>query len=175
MNIADLLCHQATVRPSHPAQVFQDRSYTYTELDRLTGHFAAALTATGVEPGRVIAVLLESCPELIIAVLGALKAGVVPNIINAMLRPEEVRAVVADSGAAWLLTDADRLAGLEGVRAGLGVERTLVETDLEALALASPDGFAGLDLPAETVAYLLYTSGTTGRPKGGHADAPEHY
>ena len=48
------------------------------------------------EPGRVVAIYLESGPELLIAYLGALKAGAVPNVVNASLKPDEVRLVVAD-------------------------------------------------------------------------------
>lgn len=167
MNIADLLRSSAATRPDHPALIFEGRTYTYGDLDRLTDQFAAALRHGGVQPGQVIGVVLESGPALVITVLGAFKAGVVPNVVNAMLRPEEVRTVVADSGAVWLLTDSDRETSLQAVSAGMGLHRMLiVDTELDELLNSAPDTFSTLDLSPETVACLLYTSGTTGLPKG---------
>jgi long-chain acyl-CoA synthetase len=167
MNIAELLRLPARHRPEHPATLFEDRSYTYADLDLATNRFASYLRSSGVRAGDVIALLLESGPELLIATLGAFKAGVVPNVVNAMLRPEEVRAIVADSGAVLLVTDSERWYSLEPLRAGLGVRDTLLagEAFFSALACAE-ERFECLDLPPCTLAALLYTSGTTGRPKG---------
>ena len=167
MNIGDLLSRPAVIRSEHPALMFEGRIYSYAELDRLTNRFATALRAAGVQPGRVIGLVLESGPELVIAALGAFKAGVVPNVVNAMLRPEEVRTVVADSGAVWLLTDFERQKNLESVQEGLGVQRIIaVDTEFESLLESGQDDFTTVDLTPNTVACLLYTSGTTGHPKG---------
>ena len=70
--------------------------------------------------------MLDSSPELVVAYLGASKAGVVPNVVNGMLKPDEVRAVVADSGARLLVTDPDRWAALGPLRDGLGVRHVLI-------------------------------------------------
>lgn len=167
MNIAELLSGPAIDCGGHPALIFEGRVYTYGELDRLTNRFASSLRGHGFEAGQVVGVLLESGPELVIAVMGAFKAGVIPNVVNAMLRPEEIRTVVADSGAVWLLTDSERQVALESVREGLGVRRVIaVDTELPTLLQTGEDNFPMLDLPADTVACLLYTSGTTGNPKG---------
>jgi long-chain acyl-CoA synthetase len=167
MNTADLLRLPTRQRPDHPALLFEGRSYTYRDLDLLTDRFASYLRASRFQSGEVIALLLESRPELLIAALGAFKAGVVPNVVNAMLSPEEVRTVVANSGAALLVTDPERWADVEPVCAGLGVRDTLLTGDAFTSALAGADQrFDCLDLPPHTVACLLYTSGTTGRPKG---------
>ena len=167
MNIADLLRRSATDRPEHPALLFEGRSYSYAELDQLTNRFASHLRASGVRAQDVIALFLESGPELLIATLGAFKAGVVPNVINAMLRPAEVYNVVADSGAVLLLTDPERWAGLEAHRTSLGIHDVLLTGAAFHAALRAADPhFACLDLPPHTLAALLYTSGTTGRAKG---------
>jgi long-chain acyl-CoA synthetase len=177
MNIARLLNEAASERPGHPAFLFEDRAYTYEALDRLTDRFAGVLDDRGIGPGDVIAIFLDSSPELIIAFVGALKAGAVPNVVNGMLKPEEVRAVVSDSGARLLVIDPERWEALGPVRPGLGVEsRHVLLTGVDALdegvrsfdkSLASAtDRFEMLDLAPEALACLLYTSGTTGRPKG---------
>lgn len=167
MNIAELLSGPAVTRWGHPALIFEGRVYTYGDLDRLTNRFASALQNHGIQPGQVIGILLESGPELVISVLGAFRAGVIPNVVNAMLRPDEVRTVVADSGAVWLFTDSERQGALETVRQGLGVQKVLaVDTDLTPLLESGEQDFATRDMPADTVACLLYTSGTTGNPKG---------
>jgi long-chain acyl-CoA synthetase len=167
VNVADLLHNSALSRPNHPALIYDGKTFTYDELDKLTSRFAACLTQSGIKPGEVIGILLESGPELLISVLGAFKAAVVPNVVNAMLRPEEVRTIVADSGAVWLLTDAERSRGLEPVREGLGVRKTIVaDTEFAPLLQASNDSFTTVSLAENEVACLLYTSGTTGRPKG---------
>lgn len=172
MNIANLVRDVAQTHPGNLALIFEGRSYTYAELDRLSDRFAVALWARGVQPGQVVGLLLESGPELLIAALGAFKAGVIPNIVNAMLRPEEVRVIVADSGAVWLLTDAERQQALESVRDGLGVDRIVVaDADWSTLLNSVPETsstetFSIVDAKPGTVACLLYTSGTTGLPKG---------
>ncbi len=167
MNIADLLRQSAADRTEHPALVFEGRSYSYAELDLLTNRFASHLRASGILPGDVIALFLESRPELLIATIGAFKAGVVPNVVNAMLRPEEVTNVVADSGAVLFVTEPERWANLADRRTNLGVREVLLTgSAFDAAVQAADPRFACLDLPAHTLAALLYTSGTTGRPKG---------
>jgi long-chain acyl-CoA synthetase len=174
VNIARLLTEPARARARHPALLFEGRTFTYAELDRLTDRFANLLRAFNVGREGVIAIFLESGPELLIAVLGAMKAGSVPNVVNAMLSPEEVRHVIADSRALFLVTDPDRWEALGPVRAGLGVRQTLVTgagpgTDARSfddVLAEAPEHFAALDLHPDTLACLLYTSGTTGQPKG---------
>ena len=175
MNVADLLRAAALDRPDHPALLFEGAALSYAALDRLADRFANALAALGIGRGGVVALFLDGGPELVVAYLGAMKAGAVPNVVNGSLKPEEVRLVVADSGALALVVDPARWADLAPVRAGLGIRHALVtesaEPDggalpLDAILSAAPDRFATLDLPPDALASLLYTSGTTGQPKG---------
>lgn len=167
MNISDLVRGSAKLCPDQEALIYEGRVFTYQQLDQLTDRFASALRAGGVRAGQVIAVLLESGPELVIAAIGAFKAGVIPNIVNAMLRAEEVRVVVSDSEAVWLLTDSERWKGLQQIGNGTGVSRVVVvDTEWDSLLESGATGFMSVDLSPSTVACLLYTSGTTGQPKG---------
>ncbi|HEV3166683.1 MAG TPA: AMP-binding protein, partial [Isosphaeraceae bacterium] len=175
MNIARLLSDAARVRPAHPALIFEGREYSYAELDRLTARFANVLKTLGVGPDGVVAIFLESGPELVIAYLGTLKAGAVPNVVNGFLKADEVRVIVADSQAQVFLTDPDRWAMLEPVREGLGTQSVLLAgahahgTGTSALAPlldAAEDSFEVVDRDPGDLASLLYTSGTTGLSKG---------
>jgi long-chain acyl-CoA synthetase len=174
MNVAHLLTEAAKDRPHHTALSFEDRAFTYEELDRLTDRAASALTGLGAGRGEVVAIFLDSGLELLVGYLGALRAGAVPNVVNAALQPEEVRHVVADSGARVLITDPDRWAALGTVRDGLGVRHVLLTggepaagaDSFDVVLAAASDRFATLDLDPGALASLLYTSGTTGHPKG---------
>lgn len=175
MNIAHLLTEAASRRAEHPAFEFEGRVFTYAELDRRTGRCAHAFERLDAGRERVVAIFLDSSPELLVAYLGALKAGAVPNVVNGSLQPVEVQHIVADSDARVLVTDPERWAALGSMREGLGVRHVLLTGEggpvegtrpvVAALAEA-PERFETLDLPEDTLASLLYTSGTTGKPKG---------
>lgn len=115
---------------------------TYGELDRRSRGWAAWLAGQGVRPGDRVAVLAESSLDLVVAIAGSLRSGVVHVPVNTRYREAELRHVVEDSGAKLLVT-AEELA-------------------------RRPRG----DLPApspparDALAMLIYTSGTTGRAKG---------
>ena len=78
MNVAHLLTEAAKDRPHHTALCFEDRAFTYEELDRLTDRAASALTGLEAGQSEVVAIFLDSGPELLIGYLGALRAGAVP-------------------------------------------------------------------------------------------------
>ena len=174
MNIAHLWTDAARERPDHPALLFEDRVFSYSELDRLSDRGAHVLNRHGVGRGDVVAIYLDSGPELLVGYLGALKTGAVPNVVNAMLKPEEVRQVVADSGARLLITEPGRWTALRDVREGLGARHVLLTgTDpaegarlFDAALDEAPDRFDTLEMEPGDLASLLYTSGTTGQPKG---------
>ena len=167
MNIAELIGNQVRIRPEHPAVEFEGRVYSYAAIDRLTNQFALYLNSKDVNAGDVIALVLESGPELLIATLGSFKAGVIPNVVNAMLRPEEVQTVVSDSEAVLLITSPEREAAIKSVRMQLGVKEVLLTgSTFEAALEGASDRFEMSSMRPDTVACLLYTSGTTGQPKG---------
>lgn len=175
MNVANLLVSAARATPTHPALIFEGHPYSYAALDRLSAQFAHAIEALGLARGDILAIFLESCPELLIAYLGALRAGVTPNVVNGFLKPEEVRAIVADSEAKVLVTDPGRHDLLAPERTRMGLDRAIVtgwrhdvapDLAFDAVLADQPETYEPLDLDPAELASLLYTSGTTGLPKG---------
>ncbi|GAB3441062.1 amino acid adenylation domain-containing protein [Actinophytocola sediminis] len=117
---------------------------TYRQLDRRANALAHRLRADGAGRGVPVAVKLARSPELVVALLGVLKAGAAYVPVDPTHPPARIDHVLRDSGASIVLTDADGLADL-----GDGVDHPPV-----------------IDAHADDPAYLIYTSGSTGGPKG---------
>ncbi|MDT0566015.1 long-chain fatty acid--CoA ligase [Streptomyces sp. DSM 3412] len=166
-NLADYLVETAQRQPGRPALRLGDQVTGYAELDERSARAAALLRAEGVRPGDRVALMLPNVPEFVVLYYGVLRAGGVVVPMNPLLKTRETEYHLTDSGAV-LLFEWHQAPG-EGAQgaAAAGVRHTAVEPAAFAEALA---GHEPLPAVAETadddVAVLLYTSGTTGRPKG---------
>ncbi|MGW7365536.1 non-ribosomal peptide synthetase [Streptomyces sp. NPDC054841] len=157
--IADRFAEMARRRPATTAIEHAAERYTYEELDRWAGSTAEELRRLGAGPGTVVAVLLDRGPAVVAAILGCLRAGAAYTVVDTALPTDRIRFLLDDSAACAVLTDAEW---------SLRVPASLPTVVLR------PDGCerrgdAGAGprtaVPADT-AYLMYTSGTTGTPKG---------
>src|SRR3984885_8743462 len=149
------------------------RRQTYRELDAATAAFAAHLASLGLAPGDRVAVFMQNGLLYPAVLLGAFRGGYVAVPINAKLHPREVGYIVENAAAKAIVVDSD---ALEGV-AGAGLSRRS-EDFVVAGTSSAPDNLdallrrktANAGPPAECnpndPAWLFYTSGTTGRPKG---------
>jgi len=156
VSVAAILAESAGRSPEHPAIVFGAERVTYRELWRRARSCAAVLRAHGVGPGARVALLLANTPHFPAVYFGTLALGAVPVPVNVLLKPAEIAYVLADSGAVALVTDPSL------VDSAPGTVEVLCE---ELLAPAEPiDSYVPRD-PGD-LALVLYTSGTTGRPKG---------
>ncbi len=171
MNAGLFLWKSALHRPDAPAIRYGETALTYGELGERCRRLAAALAELGLRPGDRVAVLQANRPELIEAVHGTLMAGMVVVPINVRLHALEVAHILADSGARVLIADGPLADALDDVPPIPGLEHRVAVGDgrgdgYEALVASArpvhrPSGVAPGD-----VAWLFYTSGTTGRPKG---------
>lgn len=117
------------------------------------------LNGRGIGPGDRVALFMKNCPEYLIALFGCWYAGAVAVPINAKLHGREASWIISDSGAALCFVTPGLEAGIEGAEC-------VDPTDAEFLRALSAAGNAAPSLPSDALAWLFYTSGTTGRPKG---------
>jgi amino acid adenylation domain-containing protein/non-ribosomal peptide synthase protein (TIGR01720 family) len=137
----------------------------YGELDRRSNRLARHLSARGVRAGTRVGICLERGSELVVAMLAVLKAGGAYVPLDSGYPAERLRLMLADSGAAALVTR-ESLRG--SVPSAEGVAVVSVDGDAAAIAAESGEEVepAAGDAGADALAYVIYTSGSTGVPKG---------
>ncbi|HEU0051515.1 MAG TPA: amino acid adenylation domain-containing protein, partial [Longimicrobium sp.] len=153
---------QAERTPDAVALEWRDRRITYGELDARANRLARHLRRRGVRPEARVALCLERGAEMVVCMLGVLKAGGAYVPLDPASPPARLRALLADCGAAVLLTD-EATRGRVAAPAGVAVVSVEGAADEIAAESAVPlEGGAG---PGH-LAYVIYTSGSTGTPKG---------
>ncbi len=161
-----LLTEAAARRPQRPAVASGGRELSYQELDRLSNKVARALLRLGVAPGDRVAILAAKSAASVIGLYGALKAGACYVPLDPKAPAERLGYVVRDSGAAVIIADEKTAAQAAALADGVPGSRGVVVPNAPEVA-AEPDGPVAEDRAIETdLAYILYTSGSTGAPKG---------
>jgi amino acid adenylation domain-containing protein len=182
--IAELFAAQVARAPHAPAVTFGDRRLTYLQVDAEANRLAHWLRRVGVGPDTLVAVSLERSLELIIALLGIIKAGGTYVSLDPTYPAERLAYMLRDTNASVILTQS-KLRGtvddfVRAHRTGAGTasadaapgERELrpatvlcVDTEWSRIA-AEPDTAPACEVTPERLAYVSYTSGSTGQPKG---------
>jgi amino acid adenylation domain-containing protein len=166
-SLAARFVHQVRTLPTEPAVVHGDRTWNYGELGDWTAHAARALPpapADGTTP--VVALFFEGGPRFVAGMLAALRAGYAFMPLMPDLPDERLRFMLADAGVSAVFTAPEDVARMSGLVADAGLRAQVVALDESAVTGAQQDG---PNLPvrdAQAVSYVVYTSGTTGRPKG---------
>ncbi|MFE1232035.1 long-chain fatty acid--CoA ligase [Streptomyces sp. NPDC059442] len=167
MNLADLLSRTVAVHGDRIAVELGDDSLTYTELDAYAGRVAALLADRGVVPGDRVGLMLPNLLEFPALYFGVLRAGAVVVPMNPLLKAREIGHCLRDSGAALLLAHDSAVAEAERAADGTGAEVVPFRAGALAELLAPhPRPLPARDRRDDDTAVLLYTSGTTGVPKG---------
>ncbi len=167
VNLASILVESAARFPDRTAVKLDDATLTYAELDDATARVAALLRDAGVEPGDRVGLLLPNVPVFAVLYYGILRAGGVVVPMNPLLKSREIEYHLADSGSVLLLAwhayeeEAAKGAAAAGARC-MPIDPAGFATTLAAHA---PETDVVPREPSDT-AVILYTSGTTGRPKG---------
>ncbi|MGW3099572.1 amino acid adenylation domain-containing protein [Streptomyces sp. NPDC001102] len=153
----ELFTAQAARTPHAPALVCGEHELSYRALDHASDAFARRLAGHGVVPGTAVGLFLDRSPEYVVAVLGVLKAGGTYVPLDARQPAERLAFILADTGATLVVTD--RGAPAQGLT-------TLPPPDVPALlAEAGAEPFHA-PVHADQLAYVMYTSGSSGTPKG---------
>ena len=165
-NLALLLTESAAQHPERPAVRHDDRVLTYAALDEASARVAALLIGRGIEPDQPVGLMLPNIPEFAVLYYGILRAGAVVVPMNPLLKEREIAYALTDAGAPLLFATAasEPHAGAGAGAAGAGL--VLVDEGFVAQLAAhrpAPDLVARAD---DDLALVLFTSGTTGHPKG---------
>ena len=175
MRIHDYLDFFAREQPDAECVVFAGHTWTYAEVRDEANRIANALIAAGLAPGDRVAILAKNCPELVCFYYGAFKAGAVPVPLNYRLAPAEWAFIVNDADARLLIARGEYVAAIDAVRGeltsvgdwlALGAPAPSGWQAWDAWLAAQPATPPARDIDAEADAYQMYTSGTTGHPKG---------
>ena len=162
--IHQLFEEQVRCAPDAPAIAHEGRQLSYRELNMQANQLARYLIGNGVAPGSSVAVCAERGPELIVAMLGILKAGSIYVPLDPGYPQQRLEYMLRDTTAQMILTQAHLRARLPDT----AVATIALDTGWE--AIAEEDGSdidaASLGLASDPLAYVMYTSGSTGEPKG---------
>ncbi|MGB8508242.1 MAG: amino acid adenylation domain-containing protein, partial [Pyrinomonadaceae bacterium] len=159
--IHHLFEQQAVRTPAAIAVMSEDASLTYEELNRRSNELARFLRAQGVEAETRVGLMVERSVEMVVGMLGVLKAGAAYVPLDPSYPHQRVSFILEDAGISVLLTQAELMPGLEND----GVRVVRLEEDWQTIAQEHGDNFDS-GASAENAAYIIYTSGSTGMSKG---------
>lgn len=175
MNVATLFERSARRFPDKVAIRCAGEEMTYRELEQRANALAGFLQRNGMSSDHRLAIYLPNCPEYMVCMLAVWKVGGVALPVNYMFPKEVLRYVLEDSGSAWLVVDDSDLGQVAPVIRQSGLAKHVLVTGAESpelgysFAAASHEGGEGFPTAPRRdgdAALLMYTSGTTGKPKG---------
>ncbi|AOM78758.1 hybrid non-ribosomal peptide synthetase/type I polyketide synthase [Pedobacter steynii] len=160
--VVDLFCEQVLQRPDAVAVVFEKRALTYAELDQLSNQLAGLLQSSyQIQAGDAVGISLGGTELLLVGILGILKAGGVYVPFDVDYPAERKAYLCADAGIRLLLTVTDHVFDAVDYYSG-----SIMALDAELVPDAQTYSRPSVSITGESLAYISYTSGSTGNPKG---------
>ncbi len=161
MTLSDVLAQRAARTPGKTCVKFEDRRLSYVEVDRLVTLSAGGLLSEGLKKGERAALLMENCPEYIILYFAIIRAGGVVIPVNTFLTAHEIAYILNDSGCATLLYSPKFAEHIDNIKQNNKGSVNCIAFDNVPHKASEPAVGNEND-----IALFLYTSGTTGFPKG---------
>lgn len=158
-SIVDYLAENARANPGAVAVHFQERKISFGEIEAASARCRGALAGLGIKPGDKVALVMSDCPEMMIAMLGVMGMGAIVVPCSTMLKPAEIEYMLKDSGAKLVIVTPEHLENAKAAHAPKIID------DLNRLIESSEPAPLG-SFTAGTPCLILYTSGSTGSPKG---------
>lgn len=165
MNFGNVVDRAARETPEETAVADSEQRATYAELSTNTDRVADGLERCGVTPDDRVAICLRNSVVFVTAYLGAMKCGAVPVPVNTRFTNEQVQYVLDVSDVTVLVTDATFATVAARVDTPITIDGS-VGTRYQDLVDESADGYSVHPRRSDELAAVVYTSGTTGRPKG---------
>ena len=171
-DLGSWIARRAAISPDRPAITFEDQTQTFGELSFRIDCLAAQLRDGGVGVGDRVGYLGPNHPAFLVTIFACARAGAVFVPLNFRLTGAELGYIIGDAGIGTLIVDATLTPGVDAVRADLAVKRWIAIGSVE--GWESFDDVASASEPIaepavpepDDIALIMYTSGTTGRPKG---------
>ncbi|WP_407493783.1 class I adenylate-forming enzyme family protein [Pseudooceanicola sp. MF1-13] len=174
MNVGHHLTQAAARWPDKTAIIFEGKRYSYAEFNRLSNRAANAFAAQGIRPGDRVAFITWNLPEQIACFYGLMKMGAVPVPINYRLAPNELKFIIQNAGARMVVFDDELVGQIAPIVPDLdvlgfvniGTARPGFAAEFYDFIGPAADTEPTLGAGWDDTAFIMYTSGTTGLPKG---------
>jgi len=174
VNIGTLLTKSARTYPDNPAIIHGERYYTYAQFNERANRLANVLNNHGIKQGDNVAILQYNYPETLESIFACFKAGIGAVPINFRLHPKESAFIIDHSQARAVIISSEFNDSLTEVRKLMPNVKLIITTqgaagelkDYETLLNAADSSWSDVAVDPDDLAWLFYTSGTTGMPKG---------
>src|SRR5512141_1389385 len=174
--IPDLIAQHGRNQAGKAALLCGERRLSWAEFDRATNQVAHGLTALGLVPGSRLALLMANSIEMALAIFGAGKAGVCAVPLNTAVNDAAVAAMISDSSAAAVIASGEHCARIDALRLARALPADIARITVDVPAAGwiefepwrsrQPTDAPTIRVTAETECNIIYSSGTTGLPKG---------